>query len=229
MLPFTNRCSIYKYGGTTIHSALGIPVGNFSSTIPKLGDKIKSSLGGKYSELKTVIIDEVSMVLNKLLLYIHHRLVEIFGCLPDVAFAGVTVIFSDDLYQLPPINASSVYGPYESGSWNNLIHMWKLFRTAELDEVMRQKGDNDLINMLNKVVQTGDNDSERLIISGFIYKNDPSFPEEALHIFAENKPAQCHNDNMLNHLCHSLLEVAAIDEMPQNISQSDISKAFNRK
>ena len=107
--------------------------------------------------------------------------------------------------------------------------MWKLFRTAELDEVMRQKGDNDLINMLNKVVQTGDNDSERLIISGFIYKNDPSFPEEALHIFAENKPAQCHNDDMLNHLCHSLLEVAAIDEMPQNISQSDISKAFNRK
>ena len=62
------------------------------------------------------------MVSNKLLLYIHHRLVETFGCLPDVAFAGVTIICPGDLYQLPPINASSVYGPYESGSWNNLIH-----------------------------------------------------------------------------------------------------------
>ena len=54
------------------------------------------------------------MVSNKLLLYIHQRLVEIFGCLPDIPYAGVTVICSGDLYQLP-INASSVYAPYESG------------------------------------------------------------------------------------------------------------------
>ena len=217
-------------GGTTIHCALGIPVGNFSSTVPKLGDKIKSSLRNKYSELKAVIIDEVSMVSNKLLLYIHQRLVEIFGCSPEIRFAGVTVICSGDLYQLPPINASSVYAPYESGSWNNLIHMWKLFKIGELDEVMRQKGDTDLIDMLNKV-RTGDldNESEMLIMSRFISKNDHSFPVEALHIFAENKPAQRHNDYMLNHLDHSLFKIAAIDEMPHNTSQSDISKALNRK
>ena len=58
---------------------------------------MKSSLRDKYSELKAVIIDEVSMVLNKLLLYIHQRLVEIFSCLPDIPFAGVTVICSGDL------------------------------------------------------------------------------------------------------------------------------------
>ena len=144
---------------------------------------MKSSLRNKYSELKAVIIDEVSMVSNKLLLYIHQRLVEIFGCSPEIPFAGVTVICSGDLYQLPPINASSVYAPYESGSWNNLIHMWKLFKIAELDEVMRQKGDTDLIVMLNKV-RTGDldNESEILIMSRFISKNDHSFPVEALHI-----------------------------------------------
>ena len=108
--------------------------------------------------------------------------------------------------------------------------MWKLFKIAELDEVMRQKGDTDLIDMLNKV-RTGDldNESEILIMSRFISKNDHSFPVEALHIFAENKPAQRHNDYMLNHLDHSLFKIAAIDEMPQNTSQSDISKALNRK
>ena len=40
-------CSFHQainIGRTTIHSALGIPVGNFSSTVPKLGDKMKSSL-----------------------------------------------------------------------------------------------------------------------------------------------------------------------------------------
>ena len=91
-------------GGTTINSALGIPVGNFSSTVSKFGDKMKSSLRNKYSELKAVIIDEVSMISNKLVLYIQHqRLGEIFGCSPEIPFADVTVICSGHLYQLPPI------------------------------------------------------------------------------------------------------------------------------
>ena len=34
---------------------------------------------------------------------------------------------------------------------------------------------------------------------------------------------------MLNCFCHSLFEIAAVDEMPQNIPQSDISKVLNRK
>ena len=38
-----------------------------------------------------------------------------------------------------------------------------------------------------------------------------------------------HNAIMLNRLCHSVVEIAAIDEMPQNISQSDISKRLNLK
>ena len=93
-------------GGTAIHSALGIPIGNFSSTVPKLGDKMKSAFRGKYSELKAIITDEVSMVSNKRLPFIHQRLVEMFGYLPDVPFAGVAVICLGDLYQLLPINAS---------------------------------------------------------------------------------------------------------------------------
>ena len=31
-------------GGTTIHYVLGIPIGNFSNTVPNLRDKMKSSL-----------------------------------------------------------------------------------------------------------------------------------------------------------------------------------------
>ena len=85
-------------GGTTIHSALGIPVGNFGKTIPKLNDKMRSSLRNKLLELRAVIIDEISMVSNKLLVYIHQRLVEIFGCSQETPFAGITVICSGDLH-----------------------------------------------------------------------------------------------------------------------------------
>ena len=48
--------------GNTIHSELGIPVGNYGKTIPKLSDKKRSSLRNKLSELRLLIIDELSMV-----------------------------------------------------------------------------------------------------------------------------------------------------------------------
>ena len=65
---------------TAIHSALHIPVGYFGRNLPGLSDKMKSSLRNKYSELKVLMIDEISMVSNDLLFNIHLRLVEIFGC-----------------------------------------------------------------------------------------------------------------------------------------------------
>ena len=38
--------------GATIHSALGIPVGNYRKTIPKLSDKTKSKLRNNLSSVR---------------------------------------------------------------------------------------------------------------------------------------------------------------------------------
>ena len=89
---------------------------------------MRSRLRNDLSELRVLIIDEISMVSNLLLLHIHQRLVEIFGC-------------NDD---------TPVYSEYND-LWQNLIHPWKLFKIAELTEVMRQKGDLFFIELLNKV------------------------------------------------------------------------------
>ena len=63
--------------GTTIHTGLGIPVGNYSrKTLPKLNDKMRSSLRNNLSELQVIVIDEISMVSNVLLLNVHQRLAE---------------------------------------------------------------------------------------------------------------------------------------------------------
>ena len=48
--------------GNTLHSELGIPVCNFGKTIPKLSDKKRSALRNKLSELRVLIVDEMSMV-----------------------------------------------------------------------------------------------------------------------------------------------------------------------
>ena len=98
--------------GTTIHTGLGIPVGYFGKNLPRLSDKMRSSLRNKLRELRALIIDEISMVSNLQLLYIHLRLVEIFGCSDNIPFAGITVVACGDLLQLPPVQQRAVYAEY---------------------------------------------------------------------------------------------------------------------
>ena len=111
---------------------------------------MRSYLRNKLRELRALIIDEISMVSNLQLLYIHLRLVEIFGCSDNIPFSGITVAACGDLLQLPPVQQRAVYAEYPD-VWQNLFHLWKLFKIAELVEVMRQKGDSQLIDFLNKV------------------------------------------------------------------------------
>ena len=77
--------------GTTIRTFLGIPVRHFGTKLPPLHDKMKYSLRNHLSDLKVIIIDQISMVSNKLLFYVHLRLNEIVGSVNSDPFAGVTV------------------------------------------------------------------------------------------------------------------------------------------
>ena len=55
--------------GTTVHSAFGIPVGNYRETLPRLSDKMRSALRNKLCGVKILIIDEISMISNWLLFH----------------------------------------------------------------------------------------------------------------------------------------------------------------
>ena len=59
------------------------------------------------SKLCVLIIDEVSMVSNLNLAYIHLCLDEIFA--KDQWFGGVNVLFVGDILQLPPVNGAPVF------------------------------------------------------------------------------------------------------------------------
>ena len=104
--------------GTTTHTALGIPVGHFGTKLPPLYDKMKCSLKNHLSDLKVIIIDEISMVSNELLFYVHLRVNEIFGSVNNDPFAGMTVIVIGDLLQLPPAGGRPVYASYKN-NWQN--------------------------------------------------------------------------------------------------------------
>ena len=89
-----------------------------------------------------------------------------------------------------------------------------------------------MIDMLNKIrVGTIVTSVDNLLQSRFIDKNNTSYPVSAMHIFAENAPANAHNEYMLNRLTSPLITIHAIDELPSNcnISESGIQMARNRK
>ena len=59
------------------------------------------------SQLRLLIIDEVSMLSNLNLAYVHLRLDEIFG--RDEWFGGVNVLFVGDILQLPQVNGVPMF------------------------------------------------------------------------------------------------------------------------
>ena len=80
------------------------------------------------------------------------------------------------------------------------MDLWRKFRLAELDQAMRQD-DEIFLNKLNKIrVGEIDQNVEDVINLRFIDKNDPCYPGNILHIFAENAPVKRHNDNQLKHI-----------------------------
>ena len=96
---------------------------------------MRSTLRNSMSDLKVIIIYEISMVSSNLLYYIHLRLNEIFGTTNTEPFAGLTILAVGGFFQLPPVEGRPVYTDYKS-AWQNLNSLWKLFKVFELPEVM---------------------------------------------------------------------------------------------
>ena len=76
------RVAAINIGGNTINSGLAISKNIFGEHVGPPSDERKSTLRTKLSNLKLLVIDEMSMVSNLMLQYIHERLKEIYST-PD--------------------------------------------------------------------------------------------------------------------------------------------------
>ena len=139
-------------GGQTVHRFFRFKIDVTPETIRK--KKYNSEMKRLYGALKTILIDEVSMLRADLLDCIDEVLRK---CGPDrrMPFGGVQMIFIGDLYQLPPVVTGS-----ERAIFQNLYESPYFFHAnalkhaeleiIELEKVYRQK-DKDFIEMLNRV------------------------------------------------------------------------------
>ena len=102
----------FNVNGLTIHRLLMLPVehGKTPQYRPLSNDALKV-VRDMMHNVTLLIIDQISMVSNVTLLYIHLRLTEIFQTeeIEDGWFGRRNLLFLGDLLQLPPVFESPVY------------------------------------------------------------------------------------------------------------------------
>jgi ATP-dependent DNA helicase PIF1 len=137
----TTGISALLFGGMTLHSFLGIGLGQGS--VESIVKKLYNSphLRKRWCETEVLIIDEISMLspvlfdkLEKVARRIRHN---------EMPFGGIQLILSGDFLQLPCVNSDNFC--FESESWDRCVE-----QTVYLTEIMRQK-DVDWQNCLNDV------------------------------------------------------------------------------
>jgi ATP-dependent DNA helicase PIF1 len=100
----------------------------------------------KYAQLRIIVVDEISMVGNRQFSFINLRLQEIMG--NQQIFDGIHFLAVGDLFQLQPVCDRWIFSGenhIDPGIWGNY------FRIYELTEIMRQKGDQRFVELLNRM------------------------------------------------------------------------------
>ena len=151
----------------------------------------------KYRHLKVVIVDEISMVCNKMLSFIDIRLQQLTGS--KAAFGGLSVIAVGDLYQLKPVNEFLICLDLKEGASSLARNLWKeLFTMYELVDIMRQKDGLAFAQLLNRLRLNGMTEEDKQKLQIRVFDRDTGdYPKDAVHLFARNVYVKKHNDNIL--------------------------------
>ena len=208
-----------KINGETFYSALSISWKLQSKVLPQLSAKKKDELRHRFSELRVIMIDEISMVSQQNLEYISQRLNEIFDCPPlSTIFANLTVLVSGDLLQLPPVKGIRVYDINKINPMLSIDKLWNYFKMAELTEVVRQK-DDTFVNLLNNCRTGNVTDHDINILNSRHVDNlpDSEYPRNVMHLFAENKFVTEYNEKLLAENVNRTYVIPAIDKVPAEI------------
>ena len=87
-----------------------------------------------------------------------------------------------------------------------------MFQFAELKEFMRQKGDAEFMHLLNMIgIRDIDTDVQQKLKASFMNETPDNYPQNAVHMFAENYPTVVHNKKILDTLSGKLHRVNVID------------------
>ena len=136
--------------GQTLHTSFGF---SFDNKFYSLSDKIRDQKRAALRNLKTVIIDEISMVKADMLYQLDLRLQEIMEK-PGLPFGGVSIFAFGDMMQLKPCMGRYICD-VPIGLEFQVAHAieprWKMFDSLILETNHRQGKDKVYADLLNRV------------------------------------------------------------------------------
>ena len=152
------------------------------------------------SELKIVVIDEMSMVGADLLYGINKRLQDIF-CSQDL-FAGKSIILVGDLLQLRPVQGTFIFklpAAKNFRTYSLAYNLWQEFEPFVLKENHRQGEGSVWANHLNNM-RVGEVTEEAIELLRTRLTDEPFLDDNSFHIFYTNREVFDHNIKMIDKL-----------------------------
>ena len=146
----------HNIGGMTLHSMWNLPVNhgkskrNFNEEYCKLKSSQINNMRANYKHACGLIVDEVSMISNRMLMAINLRMNEVFGSENHEAFGGMPTVMFGDLFQLEPVNGCQPFVPLSSGVAQKMFggfpcapNLWDAFHFRQLNTNHRQQGNEN--------------------------------------------------------------------------------------
>ncbi|XP_059070801.1 uncharacterized protein LOC131860407 [Cryptomeria japonica] len=203
----------FNVGGTTLHSTFHIPF-NKSNFVPLSTDTL-DTMSKHFSQLRILLIDEISLVGSTFLRYIDKRLRDIMQT-PTTPFGGLDTIFCGDLYQALPVLDSIIFENKPTATDLLPYNFWiDNVKCYPLTKTMRQK-DETFIYILNKMRVAAQTSDDIDYLNQHCLKQppvDPTLP----HLFYRKVDVHNHNNKMLTKLPGETIVLNALDEQETNI------------
>ena len=178
----------FNINGMALNSGFLLGTAKYSSSQALSHDKL-NTLRSRLSNLKLLIINEISMVGSNASLLIHKRLQQIMGISGDVRFRNVSNLAVGDPYQLPPVGKKPLF-VISSDGYSQFYHLGSLwqdeFKMHELTQITRQRGDSAFCELLcrARINDCTDEDIE-VLKSREIYPDNANYPKQALYVYRQ--------------------------------------------
>ena len=125
--------------GETLHSLLMLPI-NYHKYESLPSDRLLQ-LQQKFNDIGILVIDEKSMIGQKLFHMVHMRLTEIYPERREEVFGGLSIVLIGDWKQLPPVADSSLFNKNGNFTLGNILYS-KFIDVISLSEIKRQTGES---------------------------------------------------------------------------------------
>ncbi|HAO14922.1 MAG TPA: hypothetical protein DDE71_05115, partial [Tenacibaculum sp.] len=197
-----------EIGGTTLHSAFRLPV---KSKSLHLKDSELQRLRNKYKFLKVAIIDEISMINNKVLAMLDKRLQLLFE--NDSDFGGISILAVGDLLQLPPVCPPDIFADPTGTTYSTLAgSLWKrLFKLVELTKIVRQASDPQFAQILSRIREGNQTEEDQDVLMALNNKEISSWTQGCVKLFLTNHLAGIENSKALGNLASQKIVVRCKD------------------